>query len=191
MSIPWPTRNPPVQSSPSRPSASSRSSITLTSQPTLRSSSATELPTRPQPITRTFKVRSSVAQRPSGWCRVPQQTPGFHRPRRSVPAWSKLSEPRQSDSPPFGTGSQRSRRRSLLCVVSIGLLRRRVSPERLADRVAELDGFSGDRRRFLYREDRAHLEPQPRRRVLVRARVAALSASRWRTPNLRRIRKSP
>ena len=38
MSIPWPTWNSPVQSSPSRPSASSRSSITLTSQPAARRS---------------------------------------------------------------------------------------------------------------------------------------------------------
>ena len=53
-SMPWPTRNSPAQSSPSRPSASSRSSIDETSQPARRSSSATAEPTRPQPTTITF-----------------------------------------------------------------------------------------------------------------------------------------
>ena len=53
-SMPWPTMNSPVQSSPSRPSASSRSSITVTSQPAARSCFATAEPTRPQPTTITF-----------------------------------------------------------------------------------------------------------------------------------------
>ena len=62
MSMPCPTWNSPAQSSPRRPSASSRSSITVTSQPAARRSSATELPTRPHPMTMTFTA-TSVAQR--------------------------------------------------------------------------------------------------------------------------------
>src|SRR6476659_1818213 len=62
-SIPWPTRNSPSQSSPRRPSASSRSSTTETSQPASRSSFATAEPTRPQPTTITF-TRPSLAQCP-------------------------------------------------------------------------------------------------------------------------------
>src|SRR5262249_15823485 len=56
MSMPWPTRKSPVQPSPRRVRASSRSSMTATSQPAAFSSSATAEPTRPHPITRTFMV---------------------------------------------------------------------------------------------------------------------------------------
>src|SRR5262249_46854799 len=65
MSIPWPTWNSPVQSSPSRPRASSFSSITLTSQPAALSCSETALPTRPHPTTSTFtgSQRSRAAPR--------------------------------------------------------------------------------------------------------------------------------
>src|SRR5262245_6466446 len=62
-SIPWPTMNSPSQSSPRRPSASSRSSTTDTSQPASRKSFATAEPTRPQPTTITF-TRARVAQCP-------------------------------------------------------------------------------------------------------------------------------
>src|SRR5687767_8659578 len=54
MSIPWPTMKPPGQSSPSRPSASSASSMAVTSQPDLASFFATFEPTRPQPTTIAF-----------------------------------------------------------------------------------------------------------------------------------------
>src|SRR5687768_10439423 len=53
-SIPWPTMNPPGQSSPSRPSASSASSIAVTSQPAFASFFATFDPTLPQPTTIAF-----------------------------------------------------------------------------------------------------------------------------------------
>src|SRR3954454_15300408 len=66
-SIPCPTTKPPPQCSPSRDSASSRSSIAVTSHPASSSSSARAEPTLPQPITSAF-IRSSVPQasRPPG-----------------------------------------------------------------------------------------------------------------------------
>src|SRR5262245_19814433 len=64
-SIPWPTRNSPVQLSPSRPRASWRTSMTATSQPAAFSSSATDEPTRPHPMMRTLMcwIQRSPASR--------------------------------------------------------------------------------------------------------------------------------
>ena len=59
--MPWPTTNPPVQLSPSRPSASSFSSRTVTSQPEPCSSSATAEPTRPHPITIAFTAGAAYS----------------------------------------------------------------------------------------------------------------------------------
>src|SRR3954449_5089791 len=54
VSMPCPTRNRPGQFSPSRESASSFSSITVTSQPSFWSWSAMVEPTRPQPMINAF-----------------------------------------------------------------------------------------------------------------------------------------
>jgi len=48
-SMPWPTKKPPRHVSPRLARASSRSSMTDTSQPLWSSSSAIDEPTRPQP----------------------------------------------------------------------------------------------------------------------------------------------
>jgi hypothetical protein len=52
--MPCPTRNPPGHESPNRPSESSFSSSTVTSQPDSCSCWATADPTRPLPITIAF-----------------------------------------------------------------------------------------------------------------------------------------
>ena len=64
--MPWPTRKPPVQLSPSRPRASSFSSSTVTSHPDPSSWTATDDPTLPQPITIAF----TSAQRTPRECYV-------------------------------------------------------------------------------------------------------------------------
>src|SRR5579875_2822716 len=61
-SIPWPTMKDPGQPSPSRVSASSFSSTTVTSQPSWWSWRAMDEPTRPQPMTRAFMARLTVAR---------------------------------------------------------------------------------------------------------------------------------
>ena len=61
--MPCPTMNPPVQLSPSRPSASSFSSTTVTSQPEPCSWSATAEPTRPHPITIAFTAGEGTPDR--------------------------------------------------------------------------------------------------------------------------------
>ena len=60
-SIPCPTTNPPRQPGPSRPSASSFSSTTVTSQPSAASPLATAEPTRPHPITTAFTAAAAYS----------------------------------------------------------------------------------------------------------------------------------
>ena len=67
VSMPWPTTNAPRQDSPRRERASSFSSTTTTSQPSLWSWSAMVEPTRPQPMTR-LSCERSVAR--AGWSRT-------------------------------------------------------------------------------------------------------------------------
>ena len=54
VSMPWPTMNPPVQSSPRRLRADSFSSMAVTSQPSEAKRFAIVEPTRPQPMTMSF-----------------------------------------------------------------------------------------------------------------------------------------
>src|SRR5205814_2290842 len=68
-SMPWPTRKPPGHESPSRPSESSFSSSTVTSQPDSCSCSATVDPTRPHPITIAFTAAEMYSS-PSGGCEL-------------------------------------------------------------------------------------------------------------------------
>ena len=68
VSMPWPTMNPPAQSSPSRPSASSLLVDDVPPSPLAASSIATVEPTRPQPMTITF-TRFSVARCRARSCR--------------------------------------------------------------------------------------------------------------------------
>src|SRR5581483_2837206 len=63
-SMPWPTTNPPLQFAPSRASASSFSSIAVTSQPSPSSRLATAEPTRPHPITIAFTCSAYRGIRP-------------------------------------------------------------------------------------------------------------------------------
>src|SRR5262249_40459246 len=59
-SIPCPTTNPPFQAGPRRPSASSSSSTTVTSQPSAARPFATAEPTRPAPMTTAFTAAPSL-----------------------------------------------------------------------------------------------------------------------------------
>ena len=62
--MPCPTMNAPGQFSPSRESASSFSSTTVTSQPSWWSWSAIVEPTRPQPMTSAFRFSPSMTVAP-------------------------------------------------------------------------------------------------------------------------------
>ena len=72
--MPWPTTNAPGQDSPSRESASSFSSTTVTSQPSLWRLSAMVEPTLPQPMTSAF-MRPRVARAERSVAQASSSTP--------------------------------------------------------------------------------------------------------------------
>ena len=105
MSMPWPRTKPPRQPGPRRWSASSDSSTTDTSQPSLASPFATADPTRPHPMTTAFTAG--------------QVTP------RTRPRGTRRRAPRTA----LGAGrSRRSERRSAIGAASVRRTRRRSGP---------------------------------------------------------------